>query len=274
MTESSRRDEARSRCRPEILLEGALASDLLGHSLTALCGYNFEKKGRFYGAMFGLSNGLERVAKLAFILWKIEEKGEPPDNKALKDWSHDVENLYLKLHELNESYDLGVDESKVSDTLCDEIVKHISNFGCSSRYYNLNSITGGTRPDDREPLAAWDEDIGAELLRRHHRFTKKQKEERAIAEFLENSGGTVVFHTLEDGSSARDLLTFVRAAQFAKTKQKYSVWYVLCVIEFCVEILRALDFCRTPTYVYEHFQLFHTGDRQATLRRKNWDPCR
>lgn len=54
--------------REGLLLEGALASDALGHGLTALRSHDFADKGRFFSGMFPLTIGLERVLKRAPLL--------------------------------------------------------------------------------------------------------------------------------------------------------------------------------------------------------------
>lgn len=79
-------------------------------------------------------------------------------------------------------------------------------------------------------------------------------------------------HVLEDGTPVTDLASLTKASVLAKTKQKYSVYYTLCVIEFAVKVLETLDRRQSPAiYLFEHFRRFNTLDRKAVLRRKKWN---
>ncbi len=141
--------------REGLLLEGALASDALGHGLTALRSYDFADKGRFFSGMFALTIGLERLLKLVFLISKAEDSGRFPNNKELKDVGHDVGCLITLARSINEDKSLGADTTKVDDELCAAIIELFSRFAKYARYYNLDSMTGSTGSADEEPLAAW-----------------------------------------------------------------------------------------------------------------------
>lgn len=149
----------------------------------------------------------------------------------------------------------------------------LSRFARYARYYNFDSMTGSLGSGDEEPLAAWDRVVGTEVVKRHHRRTKRHRKAVAFGNALAGVPGIVVSHVLEDGTHATDTDVLTAAAVTIETKQKYSVYYVLCIVEFCVEVLEALDRRQNrPIYVSECFRVFNTLDRTAVLRRKRWNP--
>lgn len=261
--------------RETLLLEAALASEMLGQGLTALRCYTFADKGRFFGGMFALTVGLERVLKLAWIISKVEEDGRFPTDGELRDVGHNIKDLLGLARTINDAKRLGVDLSKVDDGLCVEIVDLLSAFARHARYYNINALTGSKKPKDEEPLAAWDRVVGVEVVGRHHQNTRRMQESLAFSKKLSDVRGIVVSHVLEDGTHVTDLATLTKASALRETKQKYSVYYTLCIVEFAVEVLEALDRRQTPSiYLFEHFRRFNTLDRKAVLRRKKWNEAR
>lgn len=254
-----------------LLLESALASSAIGHGLAALRSYDFADKGSFFSGMFALTIGIERVLKLIFLINSTENHGTLPTNQELKNIGHDIGRLIEMARWVNAEKALGVDTTKVDDPLCKEIVGLFSSFARSTRYYNLDAITGSANSE--EPLAQWDRVVGKEVVKRHHRNTKRHEEELVFADSLAMRGGLVVWHVLEDGTHVRDIRSFVEARVLIETKQKYSVYYALCIVEFCVGVLEALDQRHVMSLcLSEYFRLFNTMDRQAVLRRKKWNP--
>jgi len=258
--------------RATLLLEAALSSDAIGYGLTALRSYSFADKGRFFSGMFMLSIGLERILKLILVFDEGYRSGALPTDDALRTAGHDITSLLAHAKTINASRGLGVQIERVEDPLCRDLVALVSAFARRARYHNLNVLSGAARDEDEEPLAAWDRVIGAELVRRHHRRSKDADETLELARAVDRHGGAVVLHSAEDGAPIRTMETLAEAEAHIGTKQKYATWYALCVVEFCADLLKALDEqVQPPTYVSEHFRYFHTLDRQSALRRKRWD---
>lgn len=259
--------------REGLLLEGALASDALGHGITALRSYDFADKGRFFSGMFLLTIGLERLLKLIFLISEAENHGHFPDNKQLKDAGHDIGTLMERARSVNQTNSLEIDTNKIDDELCRKIVDQLSLFAKYTRYYNLDTLTGSKGTAKEEPLATWDRVVGVEVVKRHHRKTRRHREALFYGKALAGMPGVVVSHFLEDGTHVTDTSALTEAAVYIETKQKYSLYYTLCIIEFCVEVLEALDQRQVPPiYLYEYFRIFNTLDRKAVLRRKKWNP--
>ena len=257
-----------------ILLEGALAADALGHGLTSFRRYSFADKGSFYGAMFSTSIGLERALKLVAVFDHALTNNTLMSDDKLKKIGHNIQDLLSHSRTVRTRHSLSVDDTVLSDKVIINAITEIHNFAQHSRYYNLDTLSrGAAKRGSIEPLASWDANVCVPILQRHHRVTSKQRESSAMAEKM--SAGFVVFHTRENGTEVRNMQDLVCESNKVESKQKWSTFYVLRLIEYCVEVLSALDHrLRTPTYIGEYFAIFHTLDRQASLRRKRWLPLR
>src|ERR1700761_7007855 len=72
--------------------ECALVRQLIGSGVTALGAANYaNKRGEYYTAFFGLSVGLERLAKLIFVAdYAISNGGRMPSQEAVRKFGHNL----------------------------------------------------------------------------------------------------------------------------------------------------------------------------------------
>lgn len=171
------------------------------------------------------------MLKLAWIISKVEEEGRFPTDRELRDVGHDIKDLLGVARTINGAKKLSADPSKVDDDLCTEIVDLLTAFAMRARCYNLDVLTGSKKPKGEEPLAAWDRIVGAEVVSRHHRNTRRMKESLAFSESGTDVPGIVVSHVLETLDRRQSPVI----------------------------------------YLFEHFGRFNTLDRKAVLRRKKWN---
>lgn len=115
-----------------LLIEGSLTAFALADGLDCLRKANVYEKGMYYKAFFSLSIGLERLLKLIIMYeYRIRNNGNFPDNKEIK----------TKGHNLYEMFNIVVPEILEND-LYNNIIKFLSNFAKTTRYYNLDVLTG------------------------------------------------------------------------------------------------------------------------------------
>ncbi|QSR35624.1 hypothetical protein CFI10_11550 [Marinobacterium iners] len=140
--------------------EAHLAKSALLSGMDSLRKANLDDKGLFYSGLFQLSIGFERLLKLVVILHhKSENKHRYPSNKELKDYGHDINQLYQKSVEIGKTYLPHTDMQ--ADDIQAEIINVLSQFGKGSRYYNLDVLTQDNKNED--PLALWKEVIDSHL---------------------------------------------------------------------------------------------------------------
>ena len=75
--------------------ETALVRHLIGSGVTALGRANYaDKKGEYYTAFFGLSVGLERLAKLILVAdYVISNSGQMPEERVVRRFGHKLVEL-------------------------------------------------------------------------------------------------------------------------------------------------------------------------------------
>jgi len=71
--------------------EAFLIRTSLAQGLTLLGSANIGEKGKYYGAFFGLSIGIERLLKVILILDHMATHGaNPPERSAVRAYGHDI----------------------------------------------------------------------------------------------------------------------------------------------------------------------------------------
>lgn len=254
--------------------EAAMSSQLLGSGLTSIRKYDFTSKGVFYRGMFSVSIGIERILKLILLLDYKITNDRYPDNDFLKKKGHKIKRLISDCREINDKLNTNSSlvESEVvfNDELIIKIVDYLTEFSISSRYYNLDVISGNEK-NTNEPLAKWTNDICKIIIERHPPSTKKLKEFREYADAYNDM--SIVMHTHEDGSQIGDLHNFVKNSALIEEKQGFSAYYLFKIIDFLVSLLMELDFKLNPQLnLREHFTnlLMYQTTCSAIRRRKNW----
>lgn len=127
-------------------------------SLSALRTGSSAERGPFYVAFFNYAIGLERLLKVLLLLdyWCRDRRF--PSNTELKQHGgrsgHDIEMLHTTVDGLFTRY--GVERTKEfePDDIDRELLRFLSDFAKSSRYFNLDTLAGTAKNAD--PLAAWE----------------------------------------------------------------------------------------------------------------------
>jgi len=259
-----------------LIREAAMSSQLIGSGLTSIRKYDFTSKGTFYTGMFSVSIGIERILKLILLLDHKITNDSYPDNNFLKQKGHKIKRLVSDCRAINDklcnSSSLVKSEVFFNDILIGKIVDYLTEFSISSRYYNLDVITGNPK-NTNEPLAKWTNDICKIIVDRHPPSKKKLAEFNEYADTYNDR--SIVMHTHEDGSHIGDLHNFVNQSALIEGKQGYSVYYLYKIVDFSVKLLTELDFnLNSQLYLRENFTnlLMYDTTCSAIRRRKNW--CR
>ncbi len=91
--------------------EAELAAEQLATGVTALGRANHSQKGLYHQALFALSIGFERLAKLIIVVdHAVENDGEWMTNQALKKISHDISALLDACELISKKHPAHVDQ--------------------------------------------------------------------------------------------------------------------------------------------------------------------
>lgn len=260
----TQRDDVFSKNVRLISKEAGLAASCLEQGLTALRKASFAQKWHYYQSFFLLSIGLERLLKLTIITIHRVEKNKLPDNGELKIYGHNIEKLYLKVVKEIDNTDNFINE----DDLYLPILQFMSEFARSSRYYNLDHLSGIHNTND--PLFQW-KDIQKEIIKRHCKPIKVSIEEMFFIEQM-NSFSSIM-HTDESDTPIDNFFDFYMQGKNLDTIQGYSVFYIYKLIN---HLTMQLNIVSSKIYMMpvldEFFPLFTCSmKRYEIVRRKDWN---
>ncbi len=259
--------------------EAALAAEQLASGATLLGKANHAQKGLYLQAFYGLSIGLERVAKLVAVAdYVIENHGQFPNNNDLKKIGHDIIVLLKYCDHLSIKWRNGKNYSERPNLAIHKgIVETLTEFAICSRYYNLDFITGSEAKKFPEPIGAWWQRVGEPILLKHYNQRQRKKDE-AKGKFINSllSDITFVLHHDEQGKQINNLEAMMMQTGATRIVQKYGRLYTLQIIRWLAFLIA--DLSHIGAYQHriepllgldEYFGIFMNND--AYLKdRKTW----
>jgi hypothetical protein len=215
--------------------EAGLAAGQIATGVTALGKASYTDKGRYAQAFFGLSIGLERMAKLILIADHcIENQGRFLTDRELRAFGHDVQALLTHCEPIARKYRDGKEfATRPSSAIHDGIVLTLSEFGKISRYYNLDLVAGGRGAQLPEPIGAWWKRVGVPILEKHYApAAKKRDADNAAAIGALLGPVTLVLHHDETGNQITDLAEASALTGATRIVQKYGQLYSLQLVRW------------------------------------------
>ena len=249
-----------------ITKECTLTATSIDQGLTALRKSDFDVKGLYYQSFFLLSIGIERLLKLIIIVKNLVEKNKFPENKELKTYGHKISEMFNSLTTELRPQDKFIEQEKLYHLILD----FLSNFAQSSRYYNLDTLSGReTKVND--PLHEWHKI--QEIIKLKHCKTKNYNpKELAIIEAMNKNSSFL--YIKENDTLIKDAYSYFEDAKYLNKIQGYSVWYCYQIINYLVLILLEITSKkRMLPYYGEFFPLFNNPymTKQKILMKKRWD---
>ncbi|HCA17221.1 MAG TPA: hypothetical protein DEO64_08825 [Alcaligenes faecalis] len=263
--------------------ESKLVRHLLGSGVTALGRANYaDQAGEYYTAFFGLSVGMERLAKLILVAdYALSNQGRLPTQSVVKKYGHNIESLLMSISVVSEKHSIKLQYSKPTTIISAKIVECLDAFADASRgrYANFAALGDPNIEGQFEPIRKWWAEV-AELILQEHYYGKKRAQARveSNAKIVDAMIGnfSVVLHFDEAGGVMSDILSAsVRTGQ-TKYVQKYGRYHALTVIRWMSDIF--CELCRKACYEFQiseffgHHELFwtYTVDDTFLKNRKVW----
>jgi hypothetical protein len=259
--------------------ESELAAEHLASGVTSLSKSGYSEKGRYTQAFFSLSIGLERIGKLAIIAdYAIENAGKFPDNDVLKKTGHDIDVLLNHCEILSLKYSKGDKYAeRPSSNIHQGIVQTLTEFAKLSRYYNLDSVTGGKAANWPEPISAWWERVGKPILNKHYTAKQKEKDEalaNCCQQLFENNTRVHLYN--EQNHKIDNIADLMLRSYTNRIVQKYGRFYTLQIIRWLSYLICHLSHIgafenniKSLSGLNERFHIFMNED--AYLKsRKAW----
>jgi hypothetical protein len=257
--------------------EAELAADQIGLGVTALGKAGYGTSGLYSRAFFGLSIGLERLAKLIIIAdYAIDHDGKFPSDAELRTIGHDIGSLLDKCVAISTKRDLAEENPRPNTEIHAAIIKTLTEFGVRSRYYNLDLI-GNRKQDTEEPIQAWWTRVGQLILAKHYSTRQRSRDERIAAAIGEQANAitSVHFHD-EQGHFMGDVGTMLRRGAANRVVQRYSRLYTLQIVRWLATLFSDLIDATTHMRIEalaglnEYFRVYPGQSDDYFLKRMTW----
>jgi hypothetical protein len=166
-------------------MQGCLKS-----AIVALRAGNSAERGPLYVSFFNYSAGLERLLKLTLILDHcVRHKGAMPSFATVRNFGHDVLELYRAAEKLFPLYQVQTPSSCQPDTIDGKMLEFLAGFATFGRYFNLDALTGSGKSQD--PLPEWNEILKVIYQSDVPELKRISSEEQVDASFRESQETTV-----------------------------------------------------------------------------------
>lgn len=262
--------------------ETTLVSQLIGAGATALGRASYASGfGEYYTAFFGLSIGIERLAKLILIADHVlSHGGKLPDQRAVKKYGHGIATLIAEANSISEKHSFKLRFPKPDDPISHAVVSCLDAFADASkgRYANFEAIGNPSFNPADEPVAKWWREVVEPILTKHYRGKRAETGVKANARLIDAmiGGMTSVNFFDESGGVMDDVATASERAGQSKWAQKYGRFYTLSIVRWLADIFAGLT--QTNGYqtgfevLFGHYEIFNTYglDDSFLLSRKSW----
>lgn len=257
--------------------EGELIRQCLNTGLNSLSKATGGQAGRYSLAFFNLHAGLERTLKLIYIIdFGMNNEGRLPTNDDLQNrLRHNLVVLFeeaqavrARLAAQGENFDWAVADEEVTK----RIIGVLSEFGRSSRYYNLDFLVGKSKLD-RDPIAAWWTDVATYLLKDYP--ARHAAKDEHLADFADALLGdnSVIRRDSELGNPIIGIRDDVLHERQSHWVARQSTFHTATIVRHLAEIVFALFYESRKTNVLslphltEFFGPYFNDDRDLKGKR-------
>ncbi len=259
--------------------EAALVRHLLGSGVTGLGKANYaDKAGEYYIAFFGLSIGLERLAKLTLVAdYAIMENGEMPDKQYLKKFGHKIYELLNAVDDISKNRNLQLKYGRPTNEISAAIINCLDAFADAGRgrYANFAALDD---PDfgEQEPIRKWWDDVAERILTEHYSEKPVQKRIENNAKIIDAliSPFTFVNYTNEKGDAMNDVLSASIRTGKTEIVQRYGRFYALTVVRWLSNVFSQLSEVACYGHhidaffgVWEYFDTYRVDDSFLKTRK-------
>ena len=262
--------------------ESALVSQLIGSGATALSRASYaDGLGEYYTAFFGLSIGIERLAKLILTAdHAIDNAGALPGQAVVKRFGHKLLDLTAKVDQISVKHALTLEYPKPTDPICWAAIDCLDTFADASRgrYANFEVIGNPNFDRQNEPVNRWWTKVVEPILDKHYRGTAAESGVKQRAQAIGALMGpiSIVRHIDEKGTMMNDVAIASERTGQTKWARKYGRFYTLTVVRWLSDIFDKLvheaAYGRNIDALFGHNESFNTFTVPDSflLTRKQW----
>lgn len=261
--------------------ESKLARHLLGTGATAIGTANYaDRKGDYYVAFFGLSIGIERLAKLILVAdYAIANNGTLPEQRLVSKFGHKLTDLLGAVGDVERQYGLRADFERPAGSVETAIIECLDSFADArrGRYANFDALGDPNLESEFEPIRLWWANVVEPILAVHFYGRAVESRVRGRAQLIDAIIGehSMVRHTAEDGTLLQDVESSSYRTGVTFYAQKYGRYYTLRVVRWLSSVFSALThhgaYAKGIDALFgheEHFQTFTVEDGFLKTRKR------
>ena len=261
--------------------ETKLVRHLLGSGATSLGRASYgDQMGEYYTAFFGLTVGLERLAKLILVVdHAISNGGTMPHENVVRMYGHKLVSLLNAAADIETKHGLKLEYERPTDSISAKIVDVLDAFADASRGRYANFATlGDPNLSTEEPIARWWADVATLILKSHYEGKPIQARDEANAAAMHEmmSPFAMVLYNNESGDTVQDVRAASRRTGQTRVVQKFGRFYALTIVRWLSELLSKLasQACYTHQIdaffgLWEYLQTYTVPD-EFLKKRKVW----
>lgn len=129
-----------------------------------------------YEAFFGLAHGIERIGKLILVADHYARTGTFLAPGEVKRYRHDLKRLVRAVEDVATTNGLALDDAPSTDTGSKAVVRFVTRFAETDRYFNLNRLAQGDSVTIDDPIARWVSLVQAEAPQRRRSPARERQE--------------------------------------------------------------------------------------------------
>ena len=226
--------------------EVSLVRQLIGSGATSLGKANYaDKTGEYYNAFFGLSVGLERLAKLIMVAdHAISTGGRLPDQGTIRKFGHEISKLLDKADAIAKCHKLSLDYHRPTDAIASKVIECLDAFADAKRgrYANFAALGDPHLEAEFEPIRKWWNEVAELILEEHcvgKAVEKRVHDNAGIVDALMSEHASVLYIN-ETGEVMQDLLSAsIRTGQ-TKIVQRFGRYYALTIVRWLSDVFSKL----------------------------------
>jgi hypothetical protein len=247
-----------------IARETDLAVQLICSGANEIGRADFASQGRYAAALFGFTNGLERLGKLILTIDNLLTTGKALDDKELRARGHSLGVIFDEVDKIVQRRGLAPFYDRPADDISRAVAACFDDFAAASkgRYANHQTLTGAKSPHD--PIVKWWNDVCEPILKKYFRGraieARAQSQASQVGSLLASRSIVHFFH--EDGSIVSDatvasFMTHERAVT-QKWGRFYALRYARWLSEVFTEMTQAAGYSAGTEYLFAHYERLST----------------
>lgn len=222
--------------------EASLAAGLICAGVNSLGRANYADLGDYYVALFGLTNGIERLGKLIWVVDFLTTQGRSPTDAELRKLGHKLPQIVNAVRAIDQKFELNLEYPCPDDDMTRSVVEALTMFADASRgrYANFQTISGPSSPHD--PVIHWWSHVVEPILAEHFRGTGRQKRAQRDAAIVHSLIGkhSIVLQLDESGNPINDVARGSYRTSENELAQKYGRFYTLRIVRWMSEVFAKL----------------------------------